>query len=276
MTKAKVGPTLWSVSAVNLFYSCPLAFKYRYIDKVPKGVMPLHVRAGTVAHAGLEAAFEHRRKTRGTGSMGDEETWGVAKAAIAAEWATEKMPDPPDDEGQWDRIHEMVGNTLDAHTTPWEHIVAAEQKIIVTGDGTRLLAYIDLLLQPERGVAVIRDWKTRSTAATEADLANDRQLRFYAALVRRYFDWVEVTMAEHYYPPITKATTVTIDADSAEAAYWEALSVRDAVQREDEWRPVKGSQCQNCPYREDLCPLWAKAPEPEPTVDVAAINGSLF
>lgn len=271
MTTPLIGPRAWSASAVSRYLSCPQAFKYQYVDKIPRDTeeMPLHVRAGTVGHAGLEAAFKHRKATRGHGPMDDDETWAAAKKGILASWIAEKMPDPPNDDGQLNRVVGAVGATLESLTVPHDHIVGVEQKIYLTGDGAAVIGFIDLLLRPEPGVVVIRDWKFRSRLPDPHFLAKDVQGALYAAMVRRKYPWARTVFFEHYLPPITDSVRVEITRAQSDEAWASLHVVKEVVQDETEWPTQKGSQCQTCAFR-PICPAWESERTERPDADLIA------
>ena len=210
MTRALIGPKAWSASAVSRFIACPRAFAFQYVEKAPRlDEMPLHVRAGTVGHAGLEAAYRERVSARSHGPM--IEHWDAAKAAIATAWDDEKMPEPHLSEGQWDRVHKAVADTLEDQTQSWEHVAGVEEKFYLRGDGAAVIGFVDLLLRPEEDLAVIRDWKFRSSLPRPEDLALDPQLCLYGEMVRRRHPWAKRVRAEHYMPPIAERIEDTAD-----------------------------------------------------------------
>lgn len=271
MTAALVGPRAWSASAVNRYLSCPLSFRFQYIDKVPRDEeeMPLHVRSGTVGHAGLEAAFKHRKATRGHGPMDDDDTWKAAKQGILRSWVEEKMPDPPNDDGQLNRVLKSVGDTLECLTTPHDHVLGIEQKFFLQGDGASIIGYVDLLLKPEPGVVVVRDWKFRSKKPDPYFLSKDVQGGLYAAMVRRKYPWARTVFFEHYMPPIQDAVRVEIPRAQSDEAWASLHVVKEVVQHETEWPAHKGSQCQTCQFR-PICPAWKAERAERPDADLIA------
>ena len=63
---ARNGPRRWSVSAAQVLEQCLFQFRLKYVDRIdaPPRDIPIHWRRGTVVHAGLEAAFKHRKADR--------------------------------------------------------------------------------------------------------------------------------------------------------------------------------------------------------------------
>lgn len=251
------GPRNWSVSAARLYLSCPQAFKFRYVDwvKVERTEVPIHWRRGTVVHAGLEAAWKHRRATRGHGPMLADDVWEVARKALVAAWEEEAMPAPVASNGMWDDVLLMVEATLRDQTESWEDIVDVEHKLFVR-PGVNIIGYVDLLLNREAGVYRARDWKTRKSKSTPDQLRNDFQGRLYAGMIYRKFPDVELVEFSHYYPPIAEEVVVEIDRDAGEEAISKIRSVRDMVTHESEWKPNKGSACETCAFK-SMCPAWS-------------------
>lgn len=271
---ARNGPRRWSVSAAQVLEQCLFQFRLKYVDRIdaPPRDIPLHWRRGTVVHAGLEAAFKHRKADRkAVGPMMTPEVWEAAKAGIAKSWKEEDMPPPEESEGMWDDVHKMVEDTLDAHECAWEDIVGVEKKLLLNGIGLELIGFIDLLLFAEiDGVRsfIIRDWKTTKTKKTVEELASNFQGHTYAGVLRR-LGLVPEGMPvyfQHYYPPIQETVEVLVTVEQGEAAITRIRAARDVAHHETEFAPEKGSWCDGCAYRA-MCPAWQAENEQQELVD---------
>lgn len=256
---ARNGPRNWSVSAVRLLESCPQAFKFRHIDQIypPRGDSPLHWRAGSVIHGGLEAAYKHRRRTHGHGPMMTDDVWAAAKEGIKEAWAEEEMPRPEESDGQWDRCHELVENVLVDQSQSWEDIVGVEEELFIR-PGMNIKGSVDLLLLVEPGVYRARDWKSRKKKSTREELAVDLQGCLYGGMIWRKYPDATAVQFSHYYPPLSEEVVVDISREAGEAAISRLRAARDLAHHETEWPPHKSSACKDCVYRPQ-CPAWAEA-----------------
>lgn len=266
------GPKNWSVSAAQRYEACALAFKYQYVDRIPRPAseVPIHWRKGTVVHAALEAVWRKRLAEKGVGPMWTVDNWEVAKAALAKAWAEEEMPEPGLSEGVWDDTHLAVETTLRAEVESYEHILGVEEKLFIRA-GMNIIGYADLLRRPTLDTIHIRDWKVRKKASLPQDLEKDFQLNLYGAMIRRLHPWVRTIEASHYNPPTAVEVKVTLDPMENEAALHRIQAIRDAVRYEDQWLPDKGTVCESCAYK-PICPAWKKS-GPE---EAMSLNADLF
>lgn len=159
-----------SVSKIEAYLKCPLAFKYRYIDKVPELTSPV-LAAGSAFHA----VVEHGLRERAAGRVPDpkdlddrfEPAWDRqfeedAKRPSFLGWRED--PEDPTDrmKKEYRALVRLAATEVLPKISPWmlgrdpmiEHRVDLE---LSSPEGPfKLLGFIDLLGDD----GVLRDWKT--------------------------------------------------------------------------------------------------------------------
>ncbi len=193
----------FSHSRLETYESCPLKFKFQYIDKVevPKRDS-VEAFLGSRVHDALEALY------RGVlmGKIWSKEEFLKSYADV---WAKEQHDDifivnkqyTIDDyfrQGQkalsdyWERYH-----PFDAEQT-----IALEERVTLSlddADTFKIQGFIDRISKTKDGVWQIRDYKTKRRLATQQDADQDRQLALYQIGLRRRFPQAEkIELIWHY------------------------------------------------------------------------------
>ena len=178
-----------SPSRLGCWLSCPLKWKFRYLDGIRTPTTPA-LFVGKAVHAGLECYYRHRQL--GVTLAADD----VARR-MAESWAAlvdeEKMDfDSPDDEEAMrqqvaDLVRVYLGN-VPKDEKPLAVEVAAEAPLVdpTTGEdlGMPLVGVIDLVLDGEAG-PLIADFKTAARSSEPMEISNEIQLTSYAWLHRQ-------------------------------------------------------------------------------------------
>lgn len=176
MSKYTLPKPYLSHSQVSSYFSCPQAYYYRYIDKLPDEAPVAKLSFGTAIHKALEYAFSHRRDK---GLLPPNE---AVVAAFCDSWAKCKRVrfDSGESWAEYLRIGmavlrtymEEVAPTVVPRFTEFEHTVELV-------DGLTYLGIIDLYTEDE----TVIDFKTAATAWTVTRAREDNQLTGYALLL---------------------------------------------------------------------------------------------
>ena len=251
----------WSPSALRAYRTCPRQWHLRYKDSRPGkraealDTPPSHLRMGTAAHAGLEAAYMAARDalnwSPGTRMMiyGDE-----AVDAIRAAWERLEL------ESSSAQIEDEVSRTLDALPVPRpEAVLGVELEIRNEVEGYPFVNVLDLALRTGARAIHIRDWKRRSlrTLPRVTELPDDPAMCSYRLAVAERFPWARRVTVGLY--SLVNHVEVVADLPLARAAHVMSGEVAIIEQAEDDtsWIPTPdGRNCGSCSVR-SRCPLFA-------------------
>ena len=178
-----------SVSRLNLWIRCPLAFKLRYLDGIRTPTSPA-LFLGQRVHHGLEIWYRHRQ----LGIPIDHEdlaeqmlaAWDQAVAEEGIQFASSA-----DEQSLRDQAIGLIAaylGVLDENEPPPLAVETCLESPLVdptTGEdlGIKLLGIVDLVL-PGQTAPVIIDFKTASKSAAPIMTAHEIQLAAYAYLFR--------------------------------------------------------------------------------------------
>jgi putative RecB family exonuclease len=253
-----------SPSRLSCWLSCPLKWKFRYLDGI-RTPTTASLFVGKAVHAGLEGFYRHRQLgiTLGADDVNrrSQESWAQL---VDKE---EMMFDSPESEGA---MRQQVANLVKAYldTVPKDEKplaveVAAEAPLVdpFTGEdlGLPMLGVLDLVLESDGG-PIITDFKTAARSSEPMEITHEIQLSCYAYLFRQASRWPESRLEIrslikskspkiefHSYPARTDAHFRRLFAVLRE--YLDAL---DAGRFN--YRP--GFGCGFCDFREQ-CRAWA-------------------
>ena len=254
-----------SASRLNCWLSCPLKFKFRYLDGLRTPTTP-SLFVGKVVHATLEAYYRHRQLgvTLDTAELTQRilSSWGPAVDAEKMTFAS-----TAEEQALQRQSVDLVGAYL--MYAPKDEIpraveVTLESPLVdpLTGEdlGIPLLGVVDLILDAEEG-AVITDFKTSSRSSEPLEIVHEIQLTSYAWLFRQVSPWAEaglqirsliktkVPKVEfHSYPARGEAHFCRLFAVIRE--YLDALD-----SRRFSFRP--GFGCGMCDFANSHCRRWA-------------------
>lgn len=176
-----------SYSAVRTFQSCPLRYRFRYVDGLPEGSTSSSLVFGTAIHSAVESYFQARLHGDPLPDLNAliavfQQTWeanqnqqiqfGATETAESLGFLARRM------------LERFLGSEL---AQPEGEIIGIEEELrgeLVPGVPD-LLGRIDLLLETEEHV-IIQDFKTaRSVWSPEQAHDQAEQLLLYGDLVRR-------------------------------------------------------------------------------------------
>lgn len=252
--------TVYSHSRLETFESCPLKYKFRYIDKIEKPTQGVEAFVGNRVHEALKKLYDDllggKRNTV-------EELLGFYSERWKAEWgsnvtivAAGRTPKFYFDYGaQCVRAYYQKYQPFDQSVT-----LGTEERIdFVLDDGGAyaMMGYVDRVAKREDGTFEIHDYKTSRWVPTQAEANASRQLGLYQIGVRtRWNPAGRVELVWHYL-----AHGVTLrSARSPEqlVRLCEATSkLIERIEATKNFEPHKSKLCDWCEYKPD-CPVWKK------------------
>ncbi len=240
----------YSYSKLNLFLTCPAAFKLRYIDKVPSVKSPALI-VGDLAH---RAVAEYIRYLAATEQQTDQHRWAeIAEAhlRLAGQYRKEleeclsrfEFVLPPLNTGIWVEGEFAIRENLSL--TPFDN---------KTGDAW-FRGKVDFLYFTDY-VAVVTDWKTNRYVPNQAHIEKDLQTRCYAMFAFFLKPEIEEAVVQLHYLRASKVLKARVTRqeviDTVLPWIRETVSL---LEREREWAPKPGNHCSWCEYVEKKCPM---------------------
>ena len=250
-----------SYSAVRTFQSCPLKYRFRYVDGLAEDCVSSSLIFGSAIHAAVEFYFTQQLSGSPAPSLD-----------ILLDVYQQSWQDRAKDNIQFgksetqDVLHEladrMLQKFLDSELThPEGRIIGIEEEfrgVLVPGLPD-LLGYVDLLLETDDAV-IVRDFKT-SRSAWDPQQAIDQsdQLLLYADLVRKVMPGKQLRLQ---FAVLTKARDPKIqlletrfDEGKLDRTKRIFESVWSAIQSGHFYPSPSPMQCPSCGYRTQ-CDAW--------------------
>jgi putative RecB family exonuclease len=247
-------PRSLSPSKVSSFCSCPLAFKFSVIDRIPEAPSPATVK-GTLVHRALERLFWHHDS--------GQRSKTVALTELDRAWEEMQSDDEYRSLGQndsesmdfLDDAALLVGRYFELEDPDSALTVGVELMLEADLDGMLLRGIIDRLDVDEAGGLVVVDYKTGRAPSETQEHGRLSAVHTYALLCERVLGRRPSRVKLLYL-----RDRLTIEAVPSEqstrgtgirtTAVWSAIS--RACDRDD-FRPSVSGLCSYCSFRH-LCP----------------------
>jgi putative RecB family exonuclease len=248
-----------SPSAFGAFKSCPLAFKFSYLDRLPQPPSPAASK-GTLVHRALELLMLRDAPAR---------TLDAALAAL--ERARHDFADDPEFTGleltpeEWDTFHAeaavLVERYFELEDPTRVRPIGLELRLEATVQTLRLRGVIDRLELDDEGELVITDYKTGSVPGERYELQRLAGVHMYALMVEQVLGRRPVRVQLLYLAKpeaiIAIPSDQTVNGVARKSqALWKAIAV--ACTRDD-FRPHPGPLCEWCTYQA-YCPAFGGDP----------------
>ncbi len=245
----------YSYSKLDKYRTCPLQYRFRYIDKIPVEVAPsIEAFMGSRVHDALE--WLYKQVAGGRAPTADE-----VLAVYAARWEAERsdnlriVNEHLDEVAYRDAGRRCIERYVDRHAPFDEGIVLGleESFQIPLGGGLVLNGFIDRLMKREGGVYEVHDYKTSQRLPTPEQAQADEQGSWYALAVRRRFPGArEVRLVWHYLRHDEELAT-TRTAEQADALVKDIVRRVRAIEAATDFPAHESSLCAWCDYL-SICP----------------------
>jgi putative RecB family exonuclease len=250
-------PRTLSPSKVTAFTSCPLAFRYSQIERLPEPPSPPAVK-GTLVHAALEGLFWHHQpgaRTPAAASAELERAWDDLQED--EEFVQLGLDDAENDEFLTD-ARRLVENYFRLEDPNAAQAVGIELGVETCVEGMRLRGIIDRLDVAPDGSLVVVDYKTGRAPSERFERGSLGGVQTYALLCESLLGRAPTEVRLLYLrQPIaisSVASEQTIRGQRKRAvAVWSAIE--RACDAED-FRPNVGPLCDHCHFKAS-CPAFA-------------------
>ncbi len=253
-------PTSLSPSRVEKFLSCPLAFRFATVEKLPERPS-IHTTRGSLVHRALELAYARPAAAR------TPDAFRAALAVAILEFRA--LPDVIDlglDDEQLgtfeDECRRLVERYLEMEDPTTVRAIGLELRLAASVGALELRGIIDRLDLRDDGELVVVDYKTGRAPSLNWEQKSLAGVHFYSflceevlgrrpAAIRLMYlssgETIEATPSAQSVRFITTRTT----------AVWQA--VERACQTED-FRPRPGALCASCSFQQ-WCPAFGGDPD---------------
>lgn len=268
----------YSHSQLEAFETCPLKYKWRYIDRIEKPEEEtVEAFVGSRVHEALQKLYEDLGLAK-IDSL--EELLAHYRAQWQKEWKPTIKIVRPDftPENYFDYGAQCLRNYYECyHPFNQSQTLKTETRIFFTLDPAgqyRLRGVIDRVARRLDGTYEIHDYKTGRSLPPQPVLDADRQLGLYQlGLMNLWPDAQRVELLWHY---VGFKTTLRSQRrpEQLEVLRADTIQLIDRIEAEKDFEPRKNDWCDWCEFRA-ACPLWKHvvAVEALPAAEFAADAG---
>lgn len=250
---------VYSHSRIEAFETCPLKFKFRYIEKIETPIEEtVEAFVGSLVHETLEKLYNdlHYEKLDPL-----DELLSFYHAAWQKQWNPGIKIARLDltEQNYFDYGAKCVRNYYERYR-PFDQsqTLATELQLhfsLGDGEGYKLTGFVDRAARRADGTYEIHDYKTGRTLPSQQKLDQDRQLALYQIGIRQR--WPEAERVDLLWHYVGHDTTLrsTRTPDQLEALRASTIAQIQGMEAEKDFPPHKGDHCEWCEYQ-PVCPLW--------------------
>lgn len=246
--EAEPSPIRLSFSRIDTYLSCPLKYRFAYVDRLPQEPSP-DLSWGTSVHAALEAWWDQK--------LAEPPPLEVLFQALYDNWDDTGFEGMPREEKlKWyTRAREVLARHHERHAAAYVPAVACEQGFALDlGAGVEVTGVIDHVARSASGGIGVVDWKTNRKAKPRKQVAESLQLAIYwLAAVDLWGHEPEWVAFDFVVPGIR----VAVDRDEldTEQAVATIHRVADEIRSATSFAPTPSRLCGWCDYR-GVCPAF--------------------
>jgi len=255
-----VVPTSLSPSRVEAFTSCPMAFRFASIERIPEPPT-VHTTKGSLVHRALELLFLLAPAERTPGALDHCVADAIDEYRVHPDF-TELELDDDATQRFFAECRELATNYMALEDPRRVRAIGLELKLSApVSEGLTLRGIIDRLELDENGELVVTDYKTGRAPHPNYERKSLSGVQFYAFLCESVFGRIPAAVRLMYLrsgevitatpsPQSTKYMTTRTNA------VWKAVAT--ACDRDD-FRPKPSTLCNFCAYQR-WCPEYGGDP----------------
>ncbi len=259
-----------SHSRLSTFETCPLQYKFRYIDKIKRDVESIEAFMGSRVHDTLEKLYRDLKVTK-VNSVGDlttfyneqwEKHWHNGIWIVKHEYTAQ----------DYRRLGERCLRDYYRRYQPFDDglTLGLEEEIRLCLDSAKrywVLGYIDRLTQKPDGTLEIHDYKTGGSLPPQEKIDQDRQLALYQMAVHERFPDAKNVKLVWHYAAFDREFTSQRNSQQLHELRQKTVELVDKIQSTTDFQPRASQLCYWCEYS-DICPLMKHAQK----VDTLPVN----
>ena len=252
-------PRRLSPSSMGAFTSCPLAFRFSYVQRLPE---PPSAPAskGTLVHRALELLLDRPATERTVAAALADLDRAASELAAHPEFSGLDLT--PEQVAQFRADAEaLVRRYFELEDPSTVRPIGLEIKLEADLGGVTLRGIIDRLELDRDGELVITDYKTGSSPRERWEEQSLAGVHLYALLCERNFGRLPATV-QLLYLSKPEAIVARPSDGSIRSVVSKSRAVMQAVERactRDDFRPRPSVLCDFCSFRE-FCPAYGGDP----------------
>ena len=248
---------VYSYSKISTFDTCPLQYKFHYIDGIKRETENIEAFLGSQVHETLRKLYQDMMFTK-RNSLSDlidyyegqwSRKWHALVRIVKKEYTVE----------HYKELGRRCLKNYYEHHSPFEAAVTIglEKKVRLPLDETgeyQFIGYIDRLAQPAKGIYEIHDYKTSLSLPNQQEVDSDQQLGLYQlALTDMLPDARKISLVWHYLAFDREFRSTRSPSQLAELREQTLEQIR-RIEASAGYPPTESPLCYWCHYP-DLCPL---------------------
>lgn len=267
-------PQRLSPSSIGAFTTCPLAFRFSYVDRLPE---PPSAPAskGTLVHRALERLMLREPPERTLDAALHDLTEAADELASHPEFAGLELSDDELERFRAD-AEMLVRRYFDLEDPTKVRPIGLELKLTADLERVTLRGVIDRLELDDDGELVVTDYKTGRSPSERWEQRSLAGVHLYSLLCENALGRRPVRV-QLLYLSEPEAIIATPNTPSVRGVEVRAAAVMEAVRRAcaaDDFRPRTGPLCDFCSFRE-FCPEFGGDPaEAKPVLETRAATAA--
>lgn len=249
----------FSHTKIGSFETCPLQYKYAYIDRIKVEVEDtVETFLGSRVHEALEKLYRDKKFER---LMSLEELLAYYNKLWKEEWKDSVVIVKKEyTQENYRKIGERCLSDYYKRHKPFDRgrIISLETTDLMPLDEEGKYKFhirIDRLMDMGNGVYEVHDYKTGSSLPKQEELDQDQQLAMYSLWVRQQFkDFKKVRLVWHYVA-FDKEMDSYRTEDQLENLRKETLEKINEIESAEEFPADVSRLCDWCLYK-GICPMW--------------------
>lgn len=256
----------YSHSKIGSFETCPLQYKFAYIDRVKvEAEDTIETFLGSRVHEALEKLYRDKRFEKLL-TLEDllayydkiwDEKWKDSIIIVKEDYTAEN----------YRKMGERQLTDYYNHHKPFDQgrVIGLETQDFLSLDGEGKYKFhirIDRLMDMGEGIYEVHDYKTGSSLPKQDELDQDRQLAMYSLWVRKNFkDFNKVRLVWHFLA-FDKEMDSCRTKEQLDELKKEVLAQIRKIEAAEEFPANVSWLCDWCLYR-PICPMWSHGAELE-------------
>jgi putative RecB family exonuclease len=259
MTAVFEVPTSLSPSRVESFTSCPMAFRFASIEKLPEPPS-VHTTKGSAVHRALELLFTHPRPLRTRELATDCLARTRVEYADDPEYTLLAL-DGAADAAFWTDASELLDRYFAMEDPTTIHDIGIELRLEAPVGDLQLRGIIDRLELDADGGLVVTDYKTGRAPMRQHEQKRLAGVHFYSFLCQSVFGQRPSAIRLMYLRSGETITTLPTEQSvkfitTRTTAVWKAV---EQACRSGQFRPSPGALCGSCSFQ-SWCPAFGGDP----------------
>ena len=250
-----------SYSAISTFRSCPLKYRFRYIDGLPSETVSSSLVFGSAIHSAIEEYF--LAQLAGESPLSREKMLAAYHSSWqATDMSTVELGKNETLDGLTNLAGRMIDTFLASSLTRLEgRILGVEETLrgVLLDGMPDLLGIVDLLVETDDTLTVI-DFKTsRSSWSLDQAIDSSEQLLLYCDLARRMVPGktlrLKFAMLTKTKEPVIQQIDLPFHQEQLDRTKHAVSAIWAAIETGNFYPNLTPMQCPGCSYRSP-CAAW--------------------